>query len=72
MSRGGLQGRRTWAAQIALERYREAKNGSKAGKDEADFRDLLTDLMHYAKREGIDFADQFGIAERNFEAETGK
>lgn len=37
--------------------------------DEADFRDLLTDLMHYAKARGINFQDELSTASDHFEEE---
>lgn len=64
-------GRRIWAAQTALDHYRRAKDGREPSeRDEADFSDLLADLMHYARREGIDFAAELGRAERNVASET--
>lgn len=40
-------------------------------RDEADFRDLLTDLMHYATQAKIDFEHELGIARRGFDHESG-
>lgn len=37
--------------------------------DEADLRDLLTDLMHLCRRDKVDFEGQLAIAWRNFQDE---
>jgi hypothetical protein len=66
-----VRGRRVWAAQVAIDHYRKAKDGPRAVADEADFRDLLCDLMHYARREGIDFDNEMRIARDHFDVETG-
>ena len=48
--------RATWAA-TGLRGYCEAKEGAYESYDTAEYilSDYLTDLMHYAAREGIDF-----------------
>lgn len=38
--------------------------------DECNPQDLLTDLMHWVKREKMDWADMLRMAECNFEAEV--
>ena len=37
--------------------------------DEADLRDLLSDLMHYARHRKINFEEELKSARMNFEAE---
>lgn len=37
--------------------------------DEAELRDLLTDLMHLCRRDKVDFEGQLAIARRNFQDE---
>jgi hypothetical protein len=41
----------------------------KIGKDESNFRDLLTDLMFIAEEDGLDFQHELEIAGWHFEAE---
>lgn len=37
--------------------------------DSSDFRDLLTDLMHYAQREKVDFDAELAMARNLYEEE---
>jgi hypothetical protein len=39
---------------------------------ESDLRDLLSDLMHYAAAQGMDFDDELRIARDNFDAERAE
>lgn len=57
-----------------IERSNRASRALKAfrGKevmDEADFRDLLANLMHYARRHAYNFENELATARRNFEEE---
>ena len=38
--------------------------------DESDLADLLSDLMHLAHRDRVDFNEQLARAQRNFAAES--
>lgn len=58
---------RAEAASQALSMHRQAKGN--ANEDEADFRDLLSDLMHYAKQEGLNFDEELDSACMNYNAE---
>lgn len=51
-------------AAAAIERYIEAKAGRTLPYDtlQTIFTDLLCDLMHYARRSGIDFEDTYSTA----------
>jgi hypothetical protein len=40
--------------------------------EEADLRDCLADLMHYATESGLDFEDELDVARRNFSAEVAR
>lgn len=46
-----------------------AETGEK-GEDRTNFVDVLTDLMHYAKDNGLDFDDALISARNHFSAET--
>jgi len=52
-----------------LAAYRKAQNGQDFPPDEADIRDLLTDIMHYCDQEKIDFIEELEIARNNYLAE---
>lgn len=52
-----------------LAAYRKAQSGWDMPPDEADLSDLLADLMHWCKREGIDFAAELERAQENFQME---
>ena len=56
-------------ANAAIEGYRAAKipfdRGYEGEPMEDNIRDLLTDLMHLCRREGIDFASRLSVAEMN-------
>lgn len=56
--------RRSNRAARALRAFR-----GKEVMDEADFRDLLANLMHYARRHAYDFETELAKARRNFEEE---
>lgn len=58
---------RTLWAQAAIDGFRNATGDC---EDEADLRDLLADLMHWAKAHNVDFEDELGVARRNFESEV--
>ncbi len=51
-----------------IEAYVKAR-GDMAEDDATDSIDLLTDLMHYAKREGYDFDKWMVMAQVNFNSE---
>lgn len=53
-------------AYVALEAYRNFK---KEGPEEPHFRDLLSDMMHYADANDFSFADELSTAQMNFGAE---
>lgn len=59
---------RAAVAERVLEWYRKEKD-DREEHDEADFRDLLSDMMHWAKREGINFEEELSIAKMNYNAE---
>ncbi len=58
------------AARIALESYRVTKDGKHAEVDEADARDLVTDLLHYMMSEGKDIQSELRMAFNNFTDEA--
>lgn len=51
-----------------LQAYATARGD--ADDEESDLSDVLTDLMHYAKREGYDFPALLTTAEMNFTEEV--
>ena len=59
------QKRRLQRVKRALKNY-----AGEAGDDEADFRDLLTDMMHLAVETDRDFQLELLSATRHFNAET--
>jgi len=61
--------RSSWA-EVALIAYGAAKYEDVG--DEADFRDLLADLMHLARARGLDFEDELRIAAGHFDEEAGR
>lgn len=50
-----------------LDRFNAIRGQSRA--DEADLRDLLSDLMHYARQRKINFDEELTTARMNFDAE---
>ena len=62
--------RAAWAT-AAIERYNEAKEGRTLPYDtlETVFTDLLCDLIHYARRSGIDMDGAYKRATSHFEDE---
>jgi len=65
--------RAAWAAQALLQ-YAISKEGGEELYDVAVFvlYDLLSDLRHYADREGIDFKACLDFAEMHYEAEIAE
>lgn len=63
-SRSPTNGERAHAASLALATHR-----GPAQPDEADLQDLLTDLMHLAHRDDLDFENYLTSARRRFEEE---
>lgn len=61
---GRTNGQRAVAAERALDGWRKGDQ-----KDEADLQDLLSDLMHLAHRERVDFDAALERAKFNFEEE---
>ena len=58
----GKASRQTWHAECALKEY-----GSVTGThDEAQVRDILSDLMHYCADKDIDFDTELSQATDNF------
>jgi hypothetical protein len=51
----------------ALSAYCTARGGN---DDEADFRDLLADMMHYANVNDLNFNKELKTARMNYNAET--
>jgi hypothetical protein len=56
---------RATKAAVALKEYVGIQDS-----DEADFRDLLTDLMHYASQHKLNFDAELAMARGNFDAEV--
>lgn len=53
-----------------MEAYRTAQTGTpNRMEDPQDLSDLLADLMHWCKREGVNFEAELTTARTNFEAE---
>ena len=67
MVRGPTNEERARCAGEALRAYLRAK-GEPA--DEANFRDLLSDLMHWCHINDKDFDEALRIARRHFQAES--
>ena len=65
--------RAMWAETGLLE-YAIGKEGGEAFYDDAELvlSDFLTDLMHYAARQGIDFTRCMNRAERHYEGEVSE
>ena len=40
------------------------------GSDDEALRDILSDLMHWADRKGVDFSEELAFAEGHYEAEV--
>jgi hypothetical protein len=66
MVRGPTNEERARCAGEALCAYLSAK-GERS--DEANFSDLLSDLMHWCRINSKDFDEALGIARRHFQAE---
>jgi hypothetical protein len=54
---------------LTLAAYRKAQSPYNV-PDEADIRDMLTDLMHYCQKQGINFKDELRVATNNYEEEA--
>lgn len=55
---------------VTLDAYRAAQTGTKGRQpDPQDVSDLLADLMHWCRREDVDFEDELKTAGMNFDAE---
>lgn len=62
---------RAVAAESALKTYLEAKKEPDAPEErETSIQDLVTDLLHLAKREKVDVESLLRMAKNNFEAEV--
>lgn len=55
---------------VTLDAYRAAQTGTKGRQpDPQDVSDLLADLMHWCRREDVDFEGELQTARMNFDAE---
>ena len=64
--------RAEWAA-FAVDQFGEITKMHSAGEpSETILGDLLTSLMHYCDRQGIDFKTKLLVAEVNYDAETAE
>ena len=52
-----------------MQAYCQALEGRDFDGDEDDVKDLLTDLMHFCVRDGIDFENNLRVARDNYEHE---
>ncbi len=67
MVQGPTNEERARCASEALRGYLRAKGGR---PDEANFRDLLSDLMHWCHINNKDFDEALRTARRHFQAES--
>lgn len=60
---------RAFRGEVAQRRYRELPGSG--DEPQADLNDLLTDLRHFAAREGLDFGKALELSRMHYEAEAG-
>lgn len=56
----------------ALLAYEEAKGDGNGIPDETSIRDLLADLMHYCRKNDLNFNQELRFAAENFEIEVNE